>query len=393
MTKSIVDNLISGRGYSIDGKNPDLFIFPVYPIFLASLRLLHISFFYAKIVQCFVAGFICLVIYHIGKRIFNEKIGLLAGSLWAVYPYSVMHSKALDDSTLMTLFVVLTIFITIMFMEKKSFLNVMLLGLFCGLTTMIRNTFIAFIPFLFVWLVYYLRLKYWNYLVIFLISMFVIIMPWIMRNYIYTGHIALSTHGGGAFWSANNPYINSLLKANLNQDYLYKVKDIATPIEYEKEKELYNEAVDFIKSNPKMFIENIFLRLYYFYGWKYYFRQVPDPETGYKHPPLSLENIEEIRAEADRVYSQPLYRLRSIMYSISFFPLFLLAIGGFFISSIKSKYHQLTLIFIVSFTLVHILSIANIRHRQPIDALLTLYTANFIFWIIAKLSYIFSHHK
>jgi len=392
LTKNIVENLLAGNGYSIDGVNPDLFIFPVYPFFLAFLRLLHISFSYAKIVQCFIGALICLVIYRIGKRIFNEKIGLLAGFLWSIYPYSIVHSKALEDSTLMTLFVNLTILITIIFMEKRDFLNAMLLGLICGLTMMTRNTFVAFVPFLFIWLVYYLGLKHWNYLVVFVMSMLIIIMPWVIRNYIYTGNIALSTHGGGAFWSANNPYINSLLKANLNQDYLYKVMDVSTPVGHEKEKELYSEALDFIKSNPKTFIENIFLRLYYFYGWKYYFRQVPDPPSGYKYSPLSPENIEEIKAEADKVYSQPYYRLRSLMYSLSAFPLFLMAVGGFFTSPIRSKYHQLTLIFILSFTAVHILSIANIRHRQPIDAIFTLYAANFIFWIISKISKI-SHFR
>jgi 4-amino-4-deoxy-L-arabinose transferase-like glycosyltransferase len=384
LTRNIVNNLLAGNGYSMDGANPDLFIFPVYPIFLTFIRILHISFFYAKIIQCLIGSLICLVIYHIGKRLFDEKIGLLAGFLWSIYPYSVVHSKALEDSTLMTLLTTMTIFMAIVFMEKKNLLNSILLGLFCGLSIMTRNTFIAFVPFLFIWLVYYLKLKYWRYTAIFVISTSLVIMPWIIRNYIYTGRIALSTHGGGALWSANNSYINSLLKANLNQDYLYKIASVSAPIDHEKEIMLYDEAIDFIKSNPGTFVENIFLRLYYFYGWNYYFRQVPDPPNGYLYPPLSPENIEEIKQEADRVYSQPLYVFRSIMYSISAFPLFVMALGGAFTFSIKSKYNQLVLLFIISFTLVHILSIANIRHRQPIDAIFTLYAANFIFWILSR---------
>jgi hypothetical protein len=149
---------------------------------------------------------------------------------------------------------------------------------------------------------------------------------------------------------------------------------------------LYNKAIDFIKSNPGTSIENIFLRLYYFYGWQYYFRQIPDPPNGYLYPSLSPENIEEIKTEADRVYSQPLYVLRNVMYTISAFPLFLMALGGAITFPIRSKYNQLMLIFIFSFTAVHILSIANIRHRQPIDAIFTLYAASFIFWIISKVS-------
>lgn len=41
MTQSIVNNLLAGNGYTQDGVNPDLFVFPVYPIFLTVLRMLH----------------------------------------------------------------------------------------------------------------------------------------------------------------------------------------------------------------------------------------------------------------------------------------------------------------------------------------------------------------
>ncbi|MGB9595420.1 MAG: ArnT family glycosyltransferase [Candidatus Poribacteria bacterium] len=385
MTESIVNNLLGGNGYSIDGVNPDLYIFPVYPFFLAFLRILHISFFYAKIVQCFIGALICLVIYQIGKRIFSEKIGLLAGFLWAIYPYSVVHSKALEDSTLLTFFVALTMLLVIIFMEKRNYLNAILLGLVCGLSVMTRNTFFAFLPFFLIWLIVYLRKKYLRHILIIIFIISLIVVPWVIRNYIHSGYVTLTTHGGSVVWIGNNQYINSLLKANLNQDYIIMMPGLVNILcSPQEDRVYYQKAINFILSNPKTFIENVFLKLYYFYGWNYYFRQVPVP--GDLTVDLTTENIEKIKAEADRVYSQPYYKLRSIMYSISAFPLFLMAVGGFFTSSIKSKYHQLTLIFIISFTAVHILSIANIRHRQPIDAIFTLYAANFIFWVINKLS-------
>ena len=385
LTRNIVNNLLTGNGYSIDGVNADLFIFPVYPFFLAFLRLLHISFFYAKIVQCLIGALICLVIYHIGKRVFNEKIGLLAGFLWSIYPYSVMHSKALEDSTLLTLFIALAILMSVVLIEKKSYLNAILLGLVCGLSAMTRNTFFAFLPFFLIWLVVYLRQRYWKHILVIISGIFIIVAPWIMRNYIHSGYIFLTTHGGAGVWVGNNQYTNSLLKANLNQDYIIMVpgfvKFTGSP---EEDKVYYKNAMNFIASNPGTFIENVFLKLYYFYGWNYYFRQASLPEG--ITVDLSPENIENIKAEADRVYSQPLYVLRSLMYSISAFPLFLMALGGAITLPIRSKYNQLMLIFIFSFTAVHILSITNIRHRQPIDAIFTLYAASFIFWVVSKVS-------
>lgn len=385
LTKSIADNLLGGKGYSLDGVNPDFYIFPIYPLFLAFLRFLHISYFHAKIVQCIVGALICLVIYKIGKRVFSEKTGLIAGFLWAVYPYSVVHSKALEDSTLLTFLVSLVILLSILFMEKRNYFNAMLLGLFCGLSAMTRNTFFAFLPFFFLWLIVYLKRQYWKHILTIIFGITIVVAPWIIRNYIHTGQFVLTTHGGSVLWIGNNQYINSLLKANLNQDYVIMVPGFVNILaDPEEDKAYYKKAINFIKSNPWTFIENTLLKLYYFYGWKYYFRQadVPNDMTA----DLSPENVARIKAEVDRIYSQPYYRLRSIVYSLSAFPLFLMAFGGILTFSFRSKYNQLMLVFIVSFTAVHTLSIANIRHRQPIDALLTLYASNFIFWVIAKLS-------
>ena len=144
----------------------------------------------------------------------------------------------------------------------------------------------------------------------------------------------------------------------------------------------YKMAIDFVKSNPVEFIENVFLRLGYFYGWQYYFRQVAS-----SYPiSLSPENVEELKAEASAIYSQPNMMLKSLIYSISAFPLFLMSLAGLIITRpILKRNRQIILLFIAFFTLVHILSIANIRHRQPIDALLTLYASGFALWFLEKL--------
>lgn len=387
-TKNIVQNLIDGKGYTWDGQNPDFFMFPGYMFFLAFIRLLGLPFIVAKLLQCLMDSLMCLVIYHIGKRAFNSKTGLLGAFIWSIFPFPVIHAHVLDDSTMIAFFSVLSILLSIILLEKKQFKTAILLGLSSGIAILTRSTFLSFLIILFPLLIIQLKLRNIKYILVVALTTFTIVCPWVIRNYIHTGYITLGTHGGLGLWAGNNPYINSLLKANLNQDYLQKKADYFNPgcnlmnVTPEQDKIYFDRAFEFIKSNPSKVAENILLRLGYFYGWKYYFRQASINTV----VDLSPSNIEELKAEVEIVYSQPLVRLKSLVYSMTSFPLFLMALAGLIICRpLLTKEKQIILLFIVFFTAVHVLSIANARHRIPIDALMTLYASGFILWLIEKL--------
>jgi 4-amino-4-deoxy-L-arabinose transferase-like glycosyltransferase len=276
--KDIVENIVAGKGFTADGVNPDFFIFPVYPIFVAALRLCHLPLYFVKIVQCIIAALTCLIIYHICKRAFNDKIGICAAFLWAIYPYSVTHTQALEDSTLMVMFSTLGILASLVFVSKKTYLTAVILGVICGISILTRSTFISFMPFLFLWLFLYLRMKYLRHIVIAAVAILLVVTPWFIRNYLHLGYITLGGRGGMGMWTGNNPYTNPLLKANLGPDYLIhwegyfitgnsSFKDV-TP---ENDKIYYQRTLNFIQNNPKVFVENLVLKLSYLYGWRYFY--------------------------------------------------------------------------------------------------------------------------
>jgi 4-amino-4-deoxy-L-arabinose transferase-like glycosyltransferase len=395
-TESIVNNLIAGRGYTLNGANPDFFYFPAYPVLLASIRAIGLPFYFAKILQCLMGSLTCLVIYHIGKRAFNIKIGLVAAFIWAIYPYSVIHAQALEDSTFMALFSVLSILLSLILLEKRQVSIAIILGVVCGISILTRSTYLSFLMILLPWLLFHLKLRNIRYITIVILVVILCVSPWVIRNYIRSGNATLGTHGGLSLWVGNNPYIKSLIKANLNQDYLMRKDGFFIPggscdnLTPQDDKIYFSKAINFIMSNPVESIENVFLRLGYFYGWRYYFRQTSGPAGGYSSLSLSPSNIEELKADADNVYSSTANRLRSLMYTLSAFPLFIMSLLGLIIyRPILERNRQIILLFILFFTFVHILSIANIRHRQPIDALLTLYASSFVFWFVGQLIFLF----
>lgn len=73
-----------------------------------------------------------LLIYVLGKKIFNRSIGLIAVFLYAcaVFPIQASHFYAVD--ILLTFFILLTLYQLLEFYEKTSVLNSLLVGIFFG---------------------------------------------------------------------------------------------------------------------------------------------------------------------------------------------------------------------------------------------------------------------
>lgn len=74
-----------------------------------------------------------LVLYQLGKRFFNLKIGLLAGFFYAisVLPIQLSHFYAVD--TPLTFFILLSLYFLLIFIEKRSYLTLLLLAISFGL--------------------------------------------------------------------------------------------------------------------------------------------------------------------------------------------------------------------------------------------------------------------
>jgi 4-amino-4-deoxy-L-arabinose transferase-like glycosyltransferase len=77
---------------------------------------------------------VVILIYLIGKKIWSRKVGLLAGLFYAlaVLPIQLAHFYAVD--TLLNFFILATLYRLILFYEKSSFKNALLVGIFFGLS-------------------------------------------------------------------------------------------------------------------------------------------------------------------------------------------------------------------------------------------------------------------
>lgn len=84
-----------------------------------------------------------LLIYLIGKKTYNKDIGIIGSFLYAisVFPIQVAHFYAVD--TMLTFFIMLTLYKLIIFYERPTLLNSFLVGIFFGLGLATKDSALA----------------------------------------------------------------------------------------------------------------------------------------------------------------------------------------------------------------------------------------------------------
>lgn len=216
---NIAVNLLAGRGYSMDlgtGK-PTSFWVPLYPVFLASIYAIFgiKNHFMVRFIQSIMSALLSVIIFYIGKIAFNKKIGLLAGAMLVFYQPYIFYSCFGGPAFIMSenLFTFL-LALTILFMIKNLFVslslkNTIITGSLMGIIILTRAVFVPFPLFLLPLLMYknkYPFLLALKKILPLFIVIALIILPWTVRNAIvHKAFVPLSTEGGFALFSANNP--------------------------------------------------------------------------------------------------------------------------------------------------------------------------------------------
>jgi hypothetical protein len=101
--------------------------------------------------------------------------------------------------------------------------------------------------------------------------MFVLLLPWTLRNYRAFGEaIPVSTNGGVNFFIGNNPFSTGTY-------HLTSVQNIPGSTELERNRLGYSKGMQFVASNPCRFLIRGIQKMYYMYGnellamdWSFY---------------------------------------------------------------------------------------------------------------------------
>ncbi len=353
----------------------------LYTLYLAGIyRLFGPHPLIARLLQATLVGFLHpLLAYLLGRRLFGPRVGLVAAGWTALYPYFVYYSATLMTEPFYITGILATLYLTMRLAEElrrgQAWGWAAGLGMTLAATVLLRQVFLLFLPFLLIWLGWatlrtnpnpnpnpnpapnparqpHLILS--TAIILALLALF--ILPFTAYNYArFHRFVLLNTNAGFAFFWGNHPiygdHFRSLLPADgpSYQDLI--PPELRSLDEAAMEKALLKRGIGFIVDDPIRFVRLSITRI------PPYFKFWPDPDSA----PIS--NVA---------------RVLSFAAALPFILIGLfLALRGLW----RRCYPQtgpdilLTLVFILVYSGIHVLTWTLIRYRLPVDAVLLIYAS------------------
>jgi 4-amino-4-deoxy-L-arabinose transferase-like glycosyltransferase len=100
----------------------------LYPELIALVYRLGGNDFAVVLLQCLLHGGTCLLVFSLGRRLYNARTGLLAGLFCALHPMLLRYVPDLHMETLLTFVCMLTVWSAVRFHEQPTLANGVLLG-------------------------------------------------------------------------------------------------------------------------------------------------------------------------------------------------------------------------------------------------------------------------
>lgn len=302
-----------------------------------------------RVFQSLLLIFQALLLYKISVKIFNDVLAaFLTFIVILFYPFFVYYQALLLSETLFNTSIIITFYFIYCWYESDFKINkyFILSNLFLVVSIYIKATLSLLAPLLLASFYFFNKYKYKNTLKILLYSILlycIFLSPWWIRNFnIFNTFVPFTTTSALNLYLGNNP--NNLGGGNdwskdVDESVVQRISKIGNEV---KVNQAYKEeAIKFIKENPEQFIKLAIMKLRRFYNI------VPNAEG----------------------FNQGYYKWISIFSYGIIFILFLISI----ISNIKnSKKLSSIYILFIYYTLIHIVVIASLRYRLPLESFMIL---------------------
>ena len=329
------------------------FLFIIYSVFGKSL-------FAARFIQALLGAFTVLLVYGIGKKIFQHNVGLIAGIISIFYPYFIFVTGFLYPTTLFTFFLTLMTFLLITFYENERKIILILAGVSLGLCFLCIPA-VSFISIILpVWFLFCKKYSFKQVVVnTFLLAMtaWIVIAPWSIRNSLHYGKfVFITSEGGHAFWQGNNELfdgMNRLGPDDVPAELKTKLEGLT---EAEQDQVYFQESMQFIKENPGQFCKLYIVKFVNF--WRLF------PKTISQNRHTSNSNV--------------------IVSLLTYGLLLPLCLVGLYLGRKKWSKGSLLILVSISFALGYSLFLTSTRYRIPVDPYVIIFASVTLHIILAK---------
>jgi 4-amino-4-deoxy-L-arabinose transferase-like glycosyltransferase len=273
-------SIAQGHGFSspYEGQTgPSAWEPPLYPFLIGGVFKLFGIYTFASAwvllgINSVFASLTSIPIYWIAHRTFGERLAVWSAWSWALCPYVWYWSIHWIWDTTFTPFVLACIFLLALELEEwPGWIGWILFGALYGVGALANPTMLAFLPFsgLWIWRRRYRRgLPSLPGVVLASLTFFLVLSPWLVRNYMAFGHFVFIRNDFGLqFRLGNGPSADGMLmpyfQPNLNILELRKFQKLGE-LGYAAECKRF--AFEWVRSHPARFAVVSLKRFFYYWN-------------------------------------------------------------------------------------------------------------------------------
>jgi len=169
-----------------------------------------------RLVMTLIATGSVFLCFGIAKQMFNRPVAYIAAIMCACNGVLIFYDISLLIAPLLTFFSLLSLYFIGKLSKERSLKTTILLGFSLGLTALTRSNIFLFMPFLFLWMMFYFPerfLRKAGFYVLLCVVMFLTILPVTIRNF-YSDEehrlVPINENGGIMLWVGNNPHASGM---------------------------------------------------------------------------------------------------------------------------------------------------------------------------------------
>jgi 4-amino-4-deoxy-L-arabinose transferase-like glycosyltransferase len=287
--ETIANHLLAGKGYSVRflNNNYKSFATPLFGFLCAGIyAVTNHSFFAVLLIQSLFSIGLALTVFKIATIVFNPRVGLLATVLVAFHPgflyYDVFNLLPLSiDSFLIAAIT----FLLLKNKERPTLKSMSLIGSLIGIAVLSRGITGVLLPLVIIYFVFVRsahRIYRLKIIACVLCGTFLVLAPWLIRNYIvHKQFVLIASTSGENFWRGNNLYATGTSYDQKQTEIFelwpqtFKEKVLAMN-ELQQQQFFEREALSFIRANPGIAASLYAKKVYYFWWFS--------PQSGTIYP-------------------------------------------------------------------------------------------------------------
>lgn len=253
---------------------------PFYAYFLAVVyKIFGHNYIIPRLIQHLVGSFSCVLVYHLGKKLFHRRVAIISGLLAAAYGMFWYYEDELLLDSFLVFFDLLLLVLLLRAREKPRYTRWLLAGVVLGFSAITRPNILFFIPFVWLWIFLVFRRiqplkEITAYCAAFLIGGILIISPVALRNLAVGKDLVLiASQGGINFYIGNNKNSDGMSAIFYKEDWQYR--DFQQTAEEEAGKSLkpseisnyyYQKGIEFFVHYPIQAVKLLVKKLYLFWN-------------------------------------------------------------------------------------------------------------------------------